>query len=151
MPICEKCETQFPNHLKIDGKKRNLQRRKFCVSCSPFGKHNTKNLKVVDNFRCPKCEVFLSRDNFYTRRGDNRSSYCKSCFNTICLERQREIKKKAVDYMGGSCVGCGYGLYYGALEFHHKDPTQKDPTQKRPNPKKTQLSGLVVADVVGKR
>jgi hypothetical protein len=26
----------------VDGKTRNLQNRKFCLDCSPFGKHNTR-------------------------------------------------------------------------------------------------------------
>jgi len=42
------------------------------------------------------------------------------------IQRWIKIKKKAIDYKGGSCVKCGYNKYYGALEFHHLDPSQKD-------------------------
>jgi hypothetical protein len=34
-------------------------------------------------------------------------------------------KKRAVDFMGGTCVGCGYNKCIAALEFHHKDPSIK--------------------------
>ncbi len=32
----------------------------------------------------------------------------------------------AREYKGGKCVMCGYSRYSGALDFHHKDPSQKD-------------------------
>lgn len=42
------------------------------------------------------------------------------------IKRWIRIKKKAIDYKGGSCSACGYNKYYGALEFHHVDPSEKD-------------------------
>lgn len=44
MPQCEKCGGYFPFLVEINGKKRNLKNRKYCLVCSPFGLHNTKNL-----------------------------------------------------------------------------------------------------------
>lgn len=41
-------------------------------------------------------------------------------------KRRRKVKEMAVEYKGGSCEICGYDKYYGALEFHHKDPNEKD-------------------------
>ena len=131
MPTCNKCGKVFPNWVTIDGRKRNLNSRKFCLECSPFGKHNTVNIcSNNDNVKfCPSCKQVLPRDLFYKRRGSDCSPYCKRCFNDLCTSRQREMKKKAVQYMGGKCQNeeCGYSRYYGALEFHHKDPTKKDP------------------------
>lgn len=42
------------------------------------------------------------------------------------MERQRALKRMAVDYKGGCCERCGYSRYLGALEFHHKDPSEKE-------------------------
>jgi len=39
---CRKCGCSIQATIKIDGKSRNLCKRKFCLVCSPFGKHNTK-------------------------------------------------------------------------------------------------------------
>lgn len=36
------------------------------------------------------------------------------------------MKLKCVEYKGGSCTSCGYSKYVGALEFHHRDPSEKD-------------------------
>lgn len=41
-------------------------------------------------------------------------------------ERRREIKRKAVELMGGKCEICGYDKCITALHFHHKNPDQKD-------------------------
>ncbi len=41
-------------------------------------------------------------------------------------KKRRELKKDAVEYLGGKCKICGYNNYIGALEFHHIDPSQKD-------------------------
>ena len=44
MKICVKCQKEFPSWVTIEGKPRNLCSRKYCLDCSPFGSHNTKNL-----------------------------------------------------------------------------------------------------------
>ena len=59
MPICKKCNQKFPNSLKIDDKIRNLQRRKYCLNCSPFGKHNTKQLY---EYKYTKTKSKIERD-----------------------------------------------------------------------------------------
>lgn len=130
MPQCLNCNSTFPNHVMIEGKKRNLQNRKYCLECSPYGKHNT--VKIHDNstpdFRyCPRCSKTLHKENFYSRRGKEFSGvYCKPCTSEQTLERQRKFKQKCIEYKGGKCERCGYDKCVGALEFHHKDPTQKD-------------------------
>ena len=54
-------------------------------------------------------------------------SMCKKCHAKDIGRRMIEAREKAIDYKGGKCEHCGYDKYRGALEFHHKDPTQKDP------------------------
>lgn len=52
---------------------------------------------------------------------------CYRCHG-IQIEKKRVDKRiDAIAYKGGKCERCGYNKYRGALEFHHKDPTQKDP------------------------
>src|SRR5690606_31523033 len=41
--------------------------------------------------------------------------------------RRDTLRKKAIEYLGGKCRSCGYAKFYGALEFHHRDPKEKDP------------------------
>jgi hypothetical protein len=40
-------------------------------------------------------------------------------------KRRREIKRKAVELLGGKCQRCGYNKCLRALQFHHLDPEQK--------------------------
>ena len=85
------------------------------------------NMRYLSMKNCTKCKTIKPLVEFYTRRfGTEPSSYCKPCTNNQTLDRQRKLKEQAVAYKGGSCLHCGYDKYYGALEFHHLDPTQKE-------------------------
>ena len=72
--------------------------------CKAHGitKQRLVNYKTGPRFRCQKCD------------NDNQNRYAK------------KLKQKSVDYKGGCCQRCGYDKYFGALEFHHLDPSQKD-------------------------
>lgn len=39
---------------------------------------------------------------------------------------KKDLKWKAVRYLGGCCVLCGYNRCYNALHFHHLNPHEKD-------------------------
>lgn len=41
------------------------------------------------------------------------------------IQRWIRRKKEAIEYKGGACSRCGYDKYYGALGFHHRDPSTK--------------------------
>ena len=131
MPQCKNCQSVFPNREIIDGIARNLHTRKFCLQCSPFGQRNTKDItkpSLSQNGKiCPCCQQDLPLSEFYVRRGNQPTSYCKECINKIRIEKGRKLKKTAIAYKGGKCKHCGYNKYDGALEFHHIDPNQKDP------------------------
>lgn len=138
MPTCEKCKIEFPNWVEIDGKKRNLQNRLFCLFCSPFKKHNTTDLTKyegdltkceVDSKKCTKCERFFPLNLFYTK-GKSVGSWCKKCLNENSARIWQEQKKKLVDYKGGKCQKCGYNKCIDALELHHRNPMEKDSTIK---------------------
>lgn len=132
MKICKKCKKEFPNSITINGKKRNLQTRLYCLECSPFYGHNTKQIHIDLDIKekiCPRCEQLFpyTTEYFYPRRTrKSLSVYCKICTNIQSQERQTRCKEGAVNYMGGKCQICGYKKYTGALEFHHLDPKQKD-------------------------
>lgn len=130
MPVCHNCNETFPNYLTIDGKKRNLCNRKYCLDCSPFKVHNTRPLRT-DPLKvgkiCPRCGKFLGPEHFYRRRKSRQlSTYCKDCTRLQTTERQRRLKAQAVEYLGGKCSRCGYNRNLAALDFHHPDPAQKD-------------------------
>jgi len=141
MRTCAKCGNHFPIRAKIDGKVRNLQSRKYCLVCSPFGQHNTSKLNKKNNFIslkelptekiCSKCEQKLSIVDFgvHKRKRDQKYfifSYCKKCDSGRLIAKKRQIKQKAVKYKGGRCEICGYRRSLRSLHFHHKDPQKKE-------------------------
>lgn len=102
---CKKCNESFTIRQMVDGKIRNFQRRKYCLSCSPFGSGNTKKLEL------PKL-VRKSRRNTQWRENQKRS--------------RKERKEKLVQLFGGCCISCNYSKYIGALTFHHRNPKEKN-------------------------
>lgn len=102
MPQCAKCEKAFSNRVVIDGKARNINRRKYCLECSPFGVHNTKQIHLPPKKR-----------EYY----DGHYKYVK--------KRRKVLKERLVGLKGGKCTVCGYNKCFAALDFHHVDPTQK--------------------------
>ena len=141
LKTCQKCQKEFPYRFKTeDGKEHVCNLRKFCLQCSPFNKHNTKDLTKEDYISvfsesngvkykiCPKCsqKFEITKENFYITKKGKIYSHCKSCGKTRTLEQQRSLKLKAIKYKGGCCEMCGYNKYFGSLDFHHIDPSKKD-------------------------
>lgn len=111
--ICEKCSKEFPVKLKVDGKVKNLQNRRYCTTCSPLGLHNTR--KIIENPLVGLCR-YCDREFQYDRSKGHRRTLCGSCAVT---RAQRKKKLKAISEFGGKCVKCGYNKCPDALEFHH--------------------------------
>lgn len=102
MPTCKKCNKPFKNRVVIDGVDRVINRRRYCLNCSPFGEHNTRQLHLAPN----------ERKSF-----DNHYQYVK--------ERRKQRKLALIKIKGGCCQICGYNRAYQSLDFHHRDPKAK--------------------------
>jgi hypothetical protein len=74
---------------------------------------------------CTKCNKSKELKDFY-KKSNRVHSFCKECFNSYCINRWKERKKKAVEYKGGKCSSCGYNKYPDVLEFHHRDAETKE-------------------------
>lgn len=108
--VCQQCGSQFAAKQMIDGKLRSLYRRKFCLTCSAFGDHNTSKRPIG---RGPDADARRKK-----RR--NKTSY-------RCQRRRRIARKqRLVELRGGRCEDCGYGVTIAALEFHHRDSKTKE-------------------------
>jgi hypothetical protein len=122
MPLCQRCNAKFPWKVRIDNKIRILRRRRFCLECSPFGLHNTKdlnNLPNKNNVICQRCHKVYD----YKKSTGHTLRLCNSCMTKRYKHR---LKAWAVEYKGGKCVVCGYSKCIQALDFHHLDESQKE-------------------------
>jgi len=75
---------------------------------------------------CPNCKETKPLNEFYTRRGTQTHSWCKPCIYKQTVDRQRFLKKMAIEYKGGSCHDCGIVDHPSVYDFHHVDPSCKD-------------------------
>ena len=101
--------------------------RKYCLTCSPFKKHNTQKivngLKVgFDKSQSPEKQAivckFCNKTYFYKKSAGATLTACNSCTTSL---RKFKQKKKLVDIKGGQCSLCGYNKSITVLEFHHVD------------------------------
>ena len=54
---------------------------------------------------------------------NKKRTRCGSCNTKI---RRMRNKNRAIEYLGGSCVRCGYNEHPAALQFHHTDSSTKE-------------------------
>lgn len=118
MPKCKKCSNNFPCHIWIDGKERNLQNRSYCLECSPFGQHNTKRIHIeTKNEDAKHCDC---------------GRLCKvgnRCFVCYQKEKVKRVRIKVHKLVGTACWRCGFDLGMdgvGVLDFHHVNPENKN-------------------------
>lgn len=112
MPTCKKCGSSFRIKIVVDGRERNLKSRRYCLSCSPFGK---RGIEIRDKATtCRTCGKGMSR----------RGAICNTC---ISRKRRERIRRKIQEILGSTCVCCGYGSGEKSkvIVFHHVDPSQK--------------------------
>ena len=103
---CLNCGNKFQTKIEVEGRIRNFQRRKYCLTCSPFGSGNTRKLHVKKDPIKKRI-----RDNEKYKKWQQKARY--------------ERKRKLVDMLGGCCSKCGYKKCIQALDFHHKDSKNK--------------------------
>ena len=121
--LCKKCGGPNPCRQLIGGVLKLLPRRKFCTTCSPFGAHNTRDIARIGPRppgagRCGTC-----RKRFVVIRSKgHRGTICGFCkTNRI----RQDKKRRAVEFLGGKCQGCGYCKIIEVLDFHHVDRSTK--------------------------
>jgi hypothetical protein len=129
MPICELCGKSFGNRCEIRGKIHNLSKRKYCLDCSPFGKHNTIKLNDNPNQKthkiCSACNEDKKNNEFYIT-SKRIQSLCKNCHNAYLIDKWKKRKIMMVEKFGGKCEACGYCKNFASLIFHHRDPKIKE-------------------------
>jgi transposase len=69
-----------------------------------------------------RCHRHGDTEQYLDKRGYYR---CKRCRTEAVVRRRRRVKRMLVAGAGERCQLCGYDRYYGALEFHHRDPATK--------------------------
>lgn len=127
MPVCRKCNGKFPNRVLIEQKIRNVRHRKFCLSCSPFGSHNTRDIT--------KPRHYSTRKDRHKYKASRVCSDCKVlkpipcnqgiCTTCKCFRLRNGRRLKAIAAFGSKCCFCGYSKCNKAFDFHHVEPTLK--------------------------
>jgi len=81
-----------------------------------------KGLQLKE-FLCVQCGD-TNEDNFYHK--NKMKSCCKTCHNINLHQKTREIKIRAIEYLGNKCKKCGCDGVPAIFDFHHRNPAIKD-------------------------
>lgn len=102
-----KCSNGTNNKITL------FPKRKPEGSCKVCG----KTIRTVLSYCSDECNQI--KKDLSAKRKRKRTS------ETV-IEWRREIKRKAVEYLGGKCIKCGYDKCVRALQFHHRNPEEKE-------------------------
>ncbi len=108
---------------------------KFCSRSCAASINNKLSPKRILSKNCKNCDLKIASNKIYCSAECRRShkgfsivpqKENKESQRTRSSRYRRELKQKALDYLGGKCSLCGYNKCVQALDFHHLDPLQKD-------------------------
>ena len=102
--------------------RKNAQPRELRLKNLKIGRSvHAKNIQTSHAWNLSLLESIL-------RETPSRMKHPKSKRDTInrySIKRRLELKRKCVEYKGGSCK-CGYNKCLSAMEFHHRNQNEKD-------------------------
>jgi len=75
------------------------------------------------DYNCKRCGE-TNPDNFYKSNG--AKTKCKKCHTMETHYKQKMMKVKGVEYLGGKCLDCGTKGSPWIFDFHHRDPSEKE-------------------------
>lgn len=115
--ICNRCKNEFDKFPIIDGKKRYLHQRRYCLTCVPLGKHHSKKVKS-----CKKCHKIFEEN--LTINGKNQClrsrKFCLDC-SPFGTNNRRDISKPQIDYFTPRiCKRCNKEYLYDRKKGHRK-------------------------------
>ncbi len=116
--LCSNCHRE--EHFKIDAKKE--MEKEFSNNFTTSFSDKILTGKNTGKDGCKMCDTVLTEDNLASKK---HHPICKKCNSKRTMKREKDGKKRAVEYMGGCCSVCGYDNCIRALEFHHTDPSKK--------------------------
>jgi hypothetical protein len=100
--ICKSCSIEFPFKVEINGIKKNLKSRQYCLDCSPPNskpsiRSRKKHHLNISSKSCSICGEIKDKGSFYIKTSGNLSSYCKPCSTIKSLERETAKRKRIKD------------------------------------------------------
>ena len=117
VPTCRKCFQPFPTYQVIAGKRRNLKNRKYCLNCSAFGSHNTRQIHKATR-ACTVCGAPVSRDHVHCSNACQNEARYRAWIGRWLAGEETGVNKNGVtsfmikryliETRGEKCEVCGW-------------------------------------------
>lgn len=113
---CKKCEKFFPFIVEVDGKKRNVSGRRYCLNCSPFGSRNTRDLTKTAK---PRDWVGDGPGQECGSKTNCKAARTYTCYSCLNKRHEKEKSNRLYAIVGEACWKCEYDRGRRMLDFHH--------------------------------
>ena len=86
---------------------------------------STRGECPINHTWCYKCKIYKLNDDFSAYNLKNYGC-CTECSSENDIQRNRLLKLKAIDYLGGKCNRCSFLGHYSSYDFHHVNHKEKE-------------------------
>lgn len=134
--ICLGCELIIP--LREGMRPGATKKLKFCSQSCAATANNKLHIKRHKQGKCLVCDVPVSSSLKYCGDSCRQKNKWKKLnlkikeakaegrnLSLAVVQCRQRIKRRALEYMGGKCIKCGYDKSPRALHFHHVNPKEK--------------------------
>lgn len=120
---CKTCNKEMSYYLRCGRRftDAQMQMKRFCsVMCVNENRAYVRSFVRQAGF-CKKCKRKMSA------KGVMFCAPCAEKDSKNQVERIRDLKRRAIEALGGACFDCGLKSEYQCVfDFHHIDPSKKD-------------------------
>ena len=77
----------------------------------------------MSNYKCKRCGETESEKFYKTNKAKTK---CKKCHTMETHWKQKQLKVRGIEYLGGKCQDCGTTGNPWIFDFHHRDSSTKE-------------------------
>ena len=79
----------------------------------------------INSSWCNQCGQYKDNESF-SPYNLKVKGYCRECASHYDIQRNRILKLKSIEYLGGQCIRCGFIGHYSSYDFHHINYLEKE-------------------------
>lgn len=79
----------------------------------------------INSSWCYQCKTYKGKKEFSPYNLKNNGC-CRECSSDNDIQRNRVLKLKSIEYLGGKCDHCGFIGHYSSYDFHHINYLEKE-------------------------
>ena len=139
MLVCQKCNKEFPGWVMVNGERKSLRGRKYCLKCSPYKKHSHPRKRTSPIWQIPIQDFLKVVSKNYSLSGVLRDlGVAVVAGNYITLKQRIESEKIDIQHIQLGCAS-NRGRRFSTQRIPMKEILVQDSTYSRVSLKRQKL------------